>query len=244
MDCYFLPLTHCKGTIGRKDNVPGVVSYVNDGPSTWLRAYMMRPQQWIRKRIYTLLKSIPLTETSSNNNHEHDNNNNNRTQQQLLPCSAMHVRRTDAILEGNWRKRRNYFALSEYIQHVPSHHKSIVLLTDDQSAIDEAHALHPNHTWIYVNRTRHRGTRGGYNGHIPSGDPIQEMVVILSEMQLAAKCQTLIYTRSGYKDLLLQQMIIQHGEIAKIHKVKIDFGRQPNSTHNETDEDFFRHLFP
>jgi hypothetical protein len=221
MDCYFLPLSNCKGNLGQKDDMHGEKSFnVNGGRNTWIRVYMLRPQQWIRKRIYNLRKTLAPIQ---------------------LPCTVMHVRRTDAVLEQNWRKNRNYFPLSDYVERVPSNHKSIILLTDDQSAIDEAHEFYSNRTWIYINRTRHRGTQGGYNGHIPSGNPIHEVTVILAEMQLAANCQHLVHTKSGFRELLLQQMQIKHGS-KNIVVSKIDWGRQPNSTHHQTDEEFFQSL--
>jgi hypothetical protein len=219
MDCYFLPLSNCHAPDKQKDDIPsGQTFNVNGGHNTWIRDYMLRPKQWVRKRIYDMLKEVPHPIPT--------------------PCTVMHVRRTDAILEENWKKRRHYFPLSDYVERVPDDHKAIVLLTDDQTAIDEAHEFHSDRKWIYVNRTRHRGTEGGMNGHIPSGDPVYELSVILAEMQLAGHCQHLVFTRSGFKDLILQALQVKHPP-ASIQISKIDLGRQPNATHAQTADEFF-----
>jgi hypothetical protein len=214
MQCYFLPVTNCNAESGQADKATGRYPFETHSPNIWVREYMMRPKQFMRRKIYELLQKTPKP---------------------TLPCAAMHVRRTDAILE-NWINKRNYFELGDYVsklagprrRQLATYFKSVVLLTDDQSVIEESHEFHATLPWIYVNRTRHRGIEGGYNGHKPSGDPVHEIAVILAEMKLARHCERLIFTKSGYKDLLIQAMQIEQFDQKKVTQIKIDSNRQPD----------------
>jgi hypothetical protein len=85
-----------------------------------------------------------------------------------------------------YKRRERYFPISDYVKHVGppgegsnnNSNRNILLLTDDQSAIDEALALHHNYFWYYINRTRHYGATAGFNQHIPSQDPMLEVIII------------------------------------------------------------------
>jgi len=83
---------------------------------------------------------------------------------------------------------------------------TILLLTDDQNAIEEALTQYPKYHWVYMNRSRHRGAEGGFENHIPSDDPKQEVVVLLSTLQLVQHCDTLVHGKSGFSDLLSDEM--------------------------------------
>lgn len=226
LECYFLPISNCKARIKQDDGFDQKLIDRHGGGRygkkvTWIRSYLFRPKLWMRKKVYwELIRKTPAIP---------------------LPCTAMHVRRTDAILENNWKKRRHYFRIADYLNATNPSHNNVVLLTDDQTAIDEALALHYNRTWTFINRTRWRGTEGGMNGHVPSGDPAFEIAVILAEQQLATHCEALVHTRSGYADVLRLAMDIAR-DFKDYEKRKIDVGRQPNSTHYTSAEEFFEKL--
>jgi hypothetical protein len=70
-------------------------------------------------------------------------------------------------------------------------HENILLLTDDQNAIDEAHREYWMYNWMYFNRTRFRGTEGGWENHFPSGDPkTAEVVTLLSIYRAVRYCDS------------------------------------------------------
>ena len=97
----------------------------------------------------------------------------------------MHVRRGDAGLARP--PFRRYAPLSEYIEAANvSSGEHVVLLTDDVTTIEEAHRFHPHVDWLYANRTRHRGTSGGFDGHTPSKDQALDMIFLLAEIRYAA----------------------------------------------------------
>jgi hypothetical protein len=97
-------------------------------------------------------------------------------------CSVIHVRRADVVLHK--RDSRKYFPISEYLKRLPNEHKkpgsTILLLMDDANAIEEAHEFYPQINWKYLNRTRHRGTEGGWENQTPSKSPKMEVIVILA----------------------------------------------------------------
>jgi hypothetical protein len=139
------------------------------------------------------------------------------------------------VLEGNWRKKRHYFKIQDYLDHVKEG-QNILLLTDDHSAVEEALHYHKGRNISYIQRVRWKGPEGGFNGHLPSGDPIHEMAVILAELQLAQKCRALVHTRSGYADVVLNSMDVASD--FHVHRTRIDVGRQPNETYFVTAEQF------
>lgn len=222
MECYFLPISNCKSELNQHEGFD--LEIVNDlgGPYTkeitWLQNYLVRPNLWMRRRVYDVLSVVPVPSQ---------------------PCAVIHVRRTDVVLEGNWKKRRHYFTIADYlhkIKDVPS----VVLLTDDQTAIDEMHEFHANEkNWTYIHRKRWRGTEGGMNGHIPSGDAVQEVAYILAEQKLASYCDQLVFTRSGFADMLLIAMQIRKWGVKK---TRIDFRKQPTQTYFEDADQFFAKL--
>ena len=220
--CYFLPLGGCTAAIKQKDGGDHEFSASPGTQKKWMWQYLTREQHWLRRRVYNFLRDLEP--------------------RVRVPCTAIHVRRTDALLEQNWRKKRHYFPIADYLKHTKD--KNILLLTDDQSAIDEAHELFPDRKWLYVQRKRHRGTEGGMNAHIPSGDPAMEVVYILAELRLASHCKKLVHTRSGMVQLFGMAMddSDDEGNEKKARRIKIDFSRQPNSTHFQSEEEFFEQV--
>jgi hypothetical protein len=83
---------------------------------------------------------------------------------------------------------------------------TVLLLTDDANAIDEALEFHPNIRWLYFRRKRFRGKEGGWENQVPSMDPKQEMVAILATLKLVPRCTTLIHSRSKFADALSRVM--------------------------------------
>jgi hypothetical protein len=76
---------------------------------------------------------------------------------------------------------------------------TIVLLSDDISTIEEVEKYHAKkYHWIYLKRKRFRGTEGGINNHIPTGDPALEVITIMAEVKLAAQCHKLVTGTSGF----------------------------------------------
>ena len=155
--CFILPLSKCE-----RDFVPKkeLGSYNNDRkwsqPShdqkekkvfNWLKQYMMRPNQEMRRQLMVMRQPLKLTP----------------------PCTTMHVRRADSGMPE--RPYRRYASVQEYLDvGKVEEGETILLLTDDQTTIDEINTYHPNFNWVYLNRTRHSGVDGGWQSHLPSGD--------------------------------------------------------------------------
>uniref|UniRef100_A0A7S2XLN4 Peptide-O-fucosyltransferase n=1 Tax=Attheya septentrionalis TaxID=420275 RepID=A0A7S2XLN4_9STRA len=205
MYCYFLNLTHCppQNRVHTK-TLTSIESRTSVVPPQWIRQYATRPQQWLRREIYEYLHSPTIVPDLGKSR-----------------CAVMHVRRSDVVLHKGITPRR-YHNISEYVDAMlakfndpddrsedvsnlgmPS---TILLLTDDQNAIEEALTQYPKYHWVYMNRSRHRGAEGGFENHIPSDDPKQEVVVLLSTSQLVQHCDTLVHGKSGFSDLLSDEM--------------------------------------
>ena len=218
--CYFLPVSNCQARISQNDGRNGIYNkFTKKFQGRWIREYFTRPRQWLRLSLlqYRESPSFPKLKT---------------------PCSVIHVRRTDVTLEESWFQKRNYFPIADYVEHLQPG-SNVLLMTDDQSAVDEALRFHPNYTWYFIKRARHYGTSGGLERHLPSHDPLLEMLIILSELRLASFCTKLIHTRSGFVDLIREAMESSQGQIEII---QIDHGKQPNQTSWESANEFFHKL--
>jgi hypothetical protein len=156
----------------------------------WLVEYVTRIQSWLRKEVYQYYISRIQLQT---------------------PCTVFHVRRSDIQGHG----LRKYHKIDEYIQALETKgklHKNILLLTDDQNAIDEAESVFPNYNWAYFNRTRFRGNEGGWENHIPSRDPKLEVLVILSTFRAVRECDSIAMTHGNFAKNLVMEMRIMRGE--------------------------------
>ena len=81
------------------------------------------------------------------------------------------------------------------------------MLTDDATTIDEVETYHAtNYNWIYLKRQRTRGTEGGFNKHIPSGDQALEVITIMAEVKLASQCNALVAGDSGFLTTITNAM--------------------------------------
>ena len=215
MFCYFLPLTNCSAskTILKGKNAPGYGHVVptnsnNDYYYTpwrnrrlahryWLQQYATRPQHYLRKKLYNFLQQ-------------------NMTNFQT-PCIAIHVRRSDVILD---RSPRKYYSIANYLQNIPPKFQKVTnlfLLTDDANAIDEALEFHPEYNWMFTQKQRYRGSEGGVQNHIPSQNPPLEVLYILAELELVKMCDLLIGSISGFSDLIHAEMKIKQRTIPRIN---------------------------
>jgi len=214
--CFFLPLGRCpagkhqvglkgdwrmdsKGRIERKQH-----------QIAWLRVHVTRPQQWFRKRLYEYMKERFPWEVRT-------------------PCAAMHVRRSDVVKDGFTRK---YFAIAEYLEKVPDLKsrkiKNIMLFTDDANAIDEALEFHSYYNWMYMNRTRYRGAEGKWGVHMPSNDPVMEVLAIYATFRLAMHCDILVHSKSAFSDGIYDFMSSTGRNITRIEIDKGE-GKRPNN---------------
>jgi len=196
MYCYMLNMTNCKAKTDKKDiiglnremkNLHDFNLYVD-----WLIEYETRMQSWLRKEVYDFSNTRIHIKT---------------------PCTVIHVRRSDIKGHG----RRKYHDIKEYIDAMTKLgneklHNNIVLLTDDQNAIEEAHRECPNKNWMYFNRTRFRGTEGGWENHFPSGDPKTEVVTLLSIYRTVRYCDSISKQEGSFGNTLLAQMELARGK--------------------------------
>lgn len=120
-------------------------------------------------------------------------------------CSVIHVRRSDVILHDEFA--RKYFPVTDYVHLIPAYRRkdpkqTVFLLTDDQNAIDEAHEFHPELRWKYINRTRFRGSEGGWEHQTPSNNPAKEVITLLSTFDLVKECSLLVHGSSKFSEML------------------------------------------
>ena len=124
-----------------------------------------------------------------------------------LCCITVHVRRADIKHHGN----RKYHDVKEYIDNINKidsnrPHENVLLRTDDQNAIEEAMREFPDTNWMYFNRTRFRGTQGGWENHFPSGDPKTEVVTLLSIYRAVTFCDSISKQEGNFGHSLLAHM--------------------------------------
>lgn len=185
MSCYFLPITNCQPNRQKvdKSSIRLTRKYAKDISSIY--GYVTRQQQWLRKSVYDTAKPIGSQLTEN--------------------CTVIHVRRADVILHGS--DARKYYPIADYVNLLPQKtDNTVLLLTDDANAIDEALEFHPNIRWVYFRRKRFRGKEGGWENQVPSMDPKQEMIAILATLKLVPRCSTLIHSRSKFADALSRAM--------------------------------------
>ena len=199
--CYYLPIARCNEDYqGVSNMIPKKLAYVEGDfglkPKTLYRhhvSYFMRLNQVSRKKLFDIYQQSVVVPDGEDSLSPRD-------------CVALHVRRTDAMTErGNLR---SFHAIQEYLDLVPNLTATtpLVLLTDDQSAIDEAHLLHPEYRWYYINRTRYFGAQKK-NQHFPSGDPALEFLYIHADLRLARFCHTLVHGKSNMVHFIQHSML-------------------------------------
>jgi hypothetical protein len=153
----------------------------------WLRDYLLRPRQIFRQKAFEMRQTIDTD----------------------YPCTMMHVRRGDAGFPR--APFRRYAAVQEYIDAARIQRgDNILLLTNDQSTVDEVKKYHPSYNWTFLDRPRNHGVSGGWEGHIPSGDGAFEMLAIDTELKLAATCEKVVYGYSGFMKAFLNNQIARN----------------------------------
>eukprot|EP01062_Namystynia_karyoxenos_P036605 TRINITY_DN26662_c0_g1_i2.p1 TRINITY_DN26662_c0_g1~~TRINITY_DN26662_c0_g1_i2.p1 ORF type:complete len:698 (+),score=140.13 TRINITY_DN26662_c0_g1_i2:119-2095(+) len=130
-------------------------------------------------------------------------------------CVALHVRRSDVATH-----KRFVYPLRTYIRvaggaHVLEKYKHVILLTDDAQSVDEAQREFPSLKWVFPKRpvfnvTEHKKNMG-YAPHLPSGDPRSEVLNIHIDLEMAARCDLLVYGRSSFSALLFARMCERRG---------------------------------
>ncbi|KAL7515325.1 hypothetical protein ACHAXN_013478 [Cyclotella atomus] len=174
-DCYFLPHHNCgtleeiySGSTGVErveSNALGPWSDITSGKKAMNAfLFMTRKQLWLRRAIYDFKMEFKKSFEA-----EED-------------CSVIHVRRGDIILDPSTRK---YYPIKSYSEKIPKREveksKPCHISTNhDANAIDEALEFYPNFRWKYFQRKRARGTSKGWEDHLPSGDPVTEVITILA----------------------------------------------------------------
>jgi len=123
------------------------------------------------------------------------------------PCSIIHVRRADVIIENQGRK---FYNVSEYIAKLPKDRRepgaNVLLLTDDANAIDEAWHDFPDLKWHYLDRPRFRGQEGGWENHFPSNDPALEVIIIKAIQVMVQQCDIIVHGKGGFSDFIYDSM--------------------------------------
>jgi hypothetical protein len=203
MECYFLPLTNCPPFPVPEMHDPTPTQNLDSQKAGWYLEYATRTKTFLRYRIYRF-----ITE---------------RAPAMRTPCTVIHVRRADVVINPFANVTRRYHPLEDYIDGATTRgtafaphktqllHENILLMTDDQNAISEAHFKYPRYHWMYINRTRHRGAEGGFENQIPSGDPVEEVTALLAEFSLVRHCTSIIHTFSSLPYYLRAIMQSQHG---------------------------------
>lgn len=124
------------------------------------------------------------------------------------PCVAIHVRRTDTLLNDGWDHKKKLFKwvpLSAYVKEAERFEAATTFLfTDDATVLDETSAF--DRGWQWIDRPRHKGTEGGWENHFPSGDRTTEMAVILALRRLTSMCGVLVGSRSSFGKLMFLGM--------------------------------------
>ena len=194
ISCYFLPLSRC-----RANSEVTITGLINDIPkSRWVFDFVIRSQQWLRKRVYDFLKA--------------------KGPKIVGQCAVIHVRRADVILHGV--TSRKYYPISDYINKLPRRRRqkgsNVVLLTDDANAVDEAFEFFPELKWHFLDRPRHRGSEGGWENQIPSNNPAFEVVVIKAIFRMVRPCNVLVHGQGGFSNAILGAMMMNQKKILRL----------------------------
>lgn len=218
LTCYFLPYHNCGSLSDIRNNyaidiveneevvLPAECDIFDErGRNAYL--FMTRKQLWLRRAVFDFKQ---------------------RFKAKLSPesdCTVVHARRADVILHDGDLARR-YFPIADYIKLIPKEKlddtmHTIFLLTDDQNAIDEAHEFFPDLRFKYFNRTRHRGSEGGWENQTPSRNPELETVTLLATFDLASECSAMVHGHSNFAKYITEQMKLTRRDV-NIFRVDAD----------------------
>ena len=117
---------------------------------------------------------------------------------------------------------RTDFPVSAYVDRLPKNriNETIFLLIDDANAVDVAHEFFKDLMWRYLNRTRWRGTDGGWENQTASRSPKLEFVVILATLRLEGRCDALVHSSRSFARMLERAM--RWGQGKNITTIQID----------------------
>ena len=205
--CYFLPYHGCGSVwnttkIGAKltlgpdmkllegvdDRSWGSSIFDDFGWSAYL--FMTRKQLWLRRAVFDYKEQFRQS---------------NAIDAGSSDCTVIHVRRGD-VAHSN---ERIYFPVYDYVKMIPQERLNdpnhyIFLMTDDSGAIEEAHEFYPELRWTYINKPRFNGSNVGWEDQMPSRNPAYEVIMLLSEFELAMACSTFVHGHSGFSNFILQ----------------------------------------
>jgi hypothetical protein len=121
----------------------------------------------------------------------------------------------------------NFEALEEYlIEGNVDSVNTVLLLTDDQMAIEEAQILHPAYNWIFWNRTRFRGQIKKRHTHIVE-DHAREFLILLMELELAGQCAKGVHGITNIAGMIRNSMIRKQHGLTDIQLIDIDKNTRP-----------------
>lgn len=161
-----------------------------EAPGRWILEYITRLRSSFRREVYESFHRTGGAHLTT-------------------PCTVFHVRRSDIKGHG----KRKYHKISDFVKAAGAMlHDNILLLTDDQDAIDEAQRQYPHQNWMYFNRTRFRGTEGGWENHFPSGDPKSEVMAILSTFQAVKECDSIVIQEGSFARYIMGVMKEYRGD--------------------------------
>jgi hypothetical protein len=121
----------------------------------------------------------------------------------------------------------NFQALEEYlIKGDVRRGDTVLLLTDDQMAIEEAQLLHPAYNWNFWNRTRFRGQVKIRHTHIQE-DHAREFLILLIELELAGQCDKGVHGITSLGGMIRNSMIRKQNGLTNIQLINIDNNKRP-----------------
>ncbi len=244
--CYFLPISSCPA----QETIDPISTRAKGKYIKWATEYVTRQKQWIRKEVYDYLKQkapevttpcvalhvrradvvlhskksrkyFPISSyinllNDYEQSHDSKSNSNNNDGKESK------VKENVQVKNGNATRCTNATT------------RNILLFTDDQNAIEEAKEFYPTYNWMYLNKTRHRGSSGGFENQLPSGSPKEEVIALLAIFQLAQKCNILVHTQSGFAFSIYDSMVRTGRDVVRL-QVDSDFrGRfHLNNTNSE-----------
>ncbi|KAL7487548.1 hypothetical protein ACHAW6_013127 [Cyclotella cf. meneghiniana] len=197
LTCYFLPYHNCGSLDDIEENVDNIKFVQNEELpdegeidnvlGQHANAYLTRKQLWLRRAVFDFKRQFKSRYSSESD------------------CTVIHVRRSDVVLHQRWS--RMYYPVTDYVELIPGRrlrdaNHTIFLLTDDANAIIEAHEFHPELRWKYINRTRYKGSSGGWERHTPSRNPASEVITLLATFDLVKECSLLVHGVSKFSDML------------------------------------------
>lgn len=167
------------------------------------RAWATRPNYELRSRVFARVANL--------------------TPSVPAPCAVVHVRHSDIKYH-----KRIQFSLDDHVKAANSANSgnqlasfaSVLLMTDSMAVQEQAKQKNPGRgeggegeeiiKWATINRARF-GNSSVLNSHLPSGDAGDEVVWLLSELAVAARCQQITHSRSALSALIWEGMCNRMG---------------------------------